>query len=237
MAETIQNAPPPRAGLIRTTSVVLVLAAAAATAVLFVREHRASARQVERLQREVSRGPVVRVARVRLAPPERKVSLPAEVRAERRAVLYAKVSGYVKRVLVERGDRVKQGQQVAVLESPDLDEQVAAAEAELNLRRRQLARAQRLVGSSMSQNDREQAEEAVKLAESALARAKVMQGYEVLRAPFEGTVTARYADPGTLLPAATGSTSPFSSNSVKPRSASWTRSCARPASAFPRGTS
>ena len=207
MAETIQNAPPPRAGLIRTTSVVLVLAAAAATAVLFVREHRASARQVERLQREVSRGPVVRVARVRLAPPERKVSLPAEVRAERRAVLYAKVSGYVKRVLVERGDRVKQGQQVAVLESPDLDEQVAAAEAELNLRRRQLARAQRLVGSSMSQNDREQAEEAVKLAESALARAKVMQGYEVLRAPFEGTVTARYADPGTLLPAATGSTS------------------------------
>ena len=207
MAETIQNAPPPRAGLIRTTSVVLVLAAAAATAVLFVREHRASARQVERLQREVSRGPVVRVARVRLAPPERKVSLPAEVRAERRAVLYAKVSGYVKRVLVERGDRVKQGQQVAVLESPDLDEQVAAAEAELNLRRPQLARAQRLVGSSMSQNDREQAEEAVKLAESALARAKVMQGYEVLRAPFEGTVTARYADPGTLLPAATGSTS------------------------------
>src|SRR5207253_3926212 len=183
--------------LIRTTSVVLVLAAAAATAVLFVREHRASARQVERLQREVSRGPVVRVARVRLAPPERKVSLPAEVRAERRAVLYAKVSGYVKRVLVERGDRVKQGQQVAVLESPDLDEQVAAAEAELNLPRRQLARAQRLVGSTMSQNDREQAEEAVKLAESALARAKVMQGYEVLRAPFEGRGTGRSADPGT----------------------------------------
>src|SRR5205814_1487781 len=110
----------------------------------------------------------VRVARVKLAPAERVVSLPAEVRADRRAVLYAKVSGYVKKVLVDRGDRVKEGQQLAVLESPDLDQQVAAAEAEVTLRRQQLQRALRLVGRSVSQNEREQAEEAVKDAEDAL---------------------------------------------------------------------
>jgi len=207
MAEETREAPPPRSSLVRTTSVVLVVAAAAGTAVLFVREHRANARQVEQLHRDLDRGPVVRVARVKLAPAERVVSLPAEVRADRRAVLYAKVSGYVKRVLVDRGDRVKEGQQLAVLESPDLDHQVAAAEAEVTLRRQQLQRALRLVGRSMSQNDREQAEESVKVAESALARARVMKSYEVLRAPFDGTVVARYADPGALLPAATGSTS------------------------------
>jgi membrane fusion protein, multidrug efflux system len=193
--------------VVRATSVALVVAAAAATGVLFLREHRASARQVEQLQRDIQRGPVVRVTRVKLAPPERVVSLPAEVRADRRAVLYAKVSGYLKKVLVDRGDRVKEGQQVAVLESPDLDHQVAAAEAELTLRRQQLQRALRLVGKSVSQNEREQAEEALKVAESALARARVMKSYEILRAPFDGTVTARYADPGALLPAATGSTS------------------------------
>jgi RND family efflux transporter MFP subunit len=207
MAENVRQDEAAGAGLVRTTSVVLVVAAVLATGVLFLREHRASARQVEQLQRELDRGPVVRVTRVKLEPAERIVSLPAEVRADRRAVLYAKVSGYVKKVLVDRGDRVTEGQQLAVLESPDLDHQVAAAEAEVTLRRQQLQRALRLVGKSMSQNDREQAEEALKVAQSALARARVMKSYEILRAPFDGTVTARFADPGALLPAATGSTS------------------------------
>jgi len=207
MAEHVHPDATKSAALVRTTSVVLVVAAVAATSVLFVREHRADARQVEKLQQEIERGPVVRVTRVKLAPAERVVSLPAEVRADRRAVLYAKVSGYVKKLLVDRGDRVKEGQQLAVLESPDLDHQVAAAEAEVTLRRQQLQRALRLVGRSMSQNDREQAEEALKVAESSLARARVMKSYEILRAPFDGTITARFADPGALLPAATGSTS------------------------------
>jgi membrane fusion protein, multidrug efflux system len=195
-----------RASVVRTTTAVLVVAAIAGTAVLFFREHRAHARQVEQLQRELDRGPVVRVARVKLAPPERVVSLPAEVRADRRAVLYAKVSGYVKRVLVDRGDKVKENQVLAVLESPDLEAQVAAAQAEVVLRRQQLQRAMRLVGKSISQNEHDQALEAVKVAESALARARVQKGYDTLRAPFDGTVTARYADAGALLPAATGST-------------------------------
>ena len=207
MVEENREAPPPRGSVVRTTSLVVVLAALAGTAVLFVREHRANARQVEQLRRDLDRGPVVRVARVKLAPAEHVVSLPAEVRADRRAVLYAKVSGYVKRVLVDRGDRVKEGQQLAVLESPDLEAQVAAAAAEVTLRRQQLQRALRLAGKSISENEREQAEEAVKVAQSALDRARVQKGYDTLRAPFDGTVVARYADPGALLPAATGSTS------------------------------
>ena len=207
MAEQNQEAPPAKSSVVRTTSLVLVLAAAAGATALFVREHRANARQVEQLQRELDRGPVVRVARVKLAPAERVVSLPAEVRADRRAVLYAKVSGYVKRLLVDRGDKVKEGQVLAVLESPDLEAQVAAAEAELTLRKQQLQRALRLVGRSISENEREQAEEAVKVAQSGLDRARVQKGYDTLRAPFDGTVVARYADPGALLPAATGSTS------------------------------
>src|SRR5439155_79384 len=55
--------------------------------------------------------------------------------------------------------------------------------------------------------DREQAEEAVKIAEASVSRARAQKSYQILRAPFDGTVTGRFADPGTLLPAATGSTS------------------------------
>jgi RND family efflux transporter MFP subunit len=95
-----------------------------------------------------------------------------------------------------------------VLESPDLDAQVASAQAELTFRHQQQARTERLGSSGrVSMQDREAAEEGVKVARAALARAQVQKDYQVLRAPFDGTVTARYADPGALLPAATGSTS------------------------------
>ena len=124
-----------RSPLIAAGSIAAVIAAAAGTVVLFVREHGAQARQTEALQKELAQGPVVRVARIELAPADRVVSLPAEVRAEQRATLYAKVSGYVKNVSVERGDRVRKGQVLATLESPDLEAQVASAQAELTFRR------------------------------------------------------------------------------------------------------
>ena len=188
-------------------SAVVVLAAAAGAITLFLREHNAQARQVERLRKDVAAGPMVRVAQVKVASADRQVALPAEVRAEQRATLYAKVSGYVREVRVDKGDRVKEGQILAVLESPDLDQQVASAEAELIFRRQQLQRIERLAPSGrVSQQDREQAQESLKVADATLARAKVQRGYEIIRAPFAGTITARYADAGALLPAATGST-------------------------------
>ncbi len=44
------------------------------------------------------------------------------------------------------------------------------------------------------------------MARATLAQARALQSYEILRAPFAGTITARYVDPGALVPAATGST-------------------------------
>ena len=197
-----------RSPFIAAGSIAVVIAAAVGTAVLFVREHGAQARQAEALRKDVAQGPVIRVARIELAPADRVVSLPAEVRPEQRATLYAKVSGYVKKVLVERGDRVRKGQVLATLESPDLEAQVASAQAELTFRRQQLARVERLAPSGrVSVQEREAAQEGVEVARAALARAQVQVDYQVLRAPFDGTVTARFADAGALLPAATGSTS------------------------------
>lgn len=205
------NAAPPAqkpSRLVAVAGLAVVLAAVAGTATLFLRQRAAEAREVEQISSDLSKGPMVRVAQVKTAATERLVTLPAEVRADQRTTLYAKVSGYLKEVRVDKGERVKAGQVLAVLESPDLDEQVRSAEAELVLRRQQLARTNRLLPAGrVSMQDRETAEEGVKVALSALNRAKVMKDYEVIRAPFAGTITARYADPGALLPAATGSTS------------------------------
>jgi RND family efflux transporter MFP subunit len=200
--------PPASSKAVAAVALLLVLVAAAGTATLFFRQRAAQAREVEQIAGDLARGPVVRVAQVKLAATDRVVTLPAEVRADQRTTLYAKVSGYLKEVRVDKGDRVKAGQVLAVLESPDLDEQVRSAEAELVLRKQQLARTERLFPSGrVSMQDRETAQEGVKVATAALNRAKVQKDYEVIRAPFAGTVTARYADPGALLPAATGSTS------------------------------
>jgi RND family efflux transporter MFP subunit len=199
---------PARSRLVAASSIIAVIAAVAGTAVLFARERAAQARQEEVLKKELGQGPVVRVARVVVAAADRLVSLPAEVRAEQSATLYAKVSGYVSKVLVERGDKVRKGQELALLESPDLEAQVASSRAELTFRKQQLARVERLLSSGrVAVQDREAAIEGVKVAQAALARAEIQKGYQVLRAPFDGTVTARYADAGALLPAATGSTS------------------------------
>lgn len=193
--------------IVAASSIVLVAAALAGTAVLFFRERSARASQEEGLRKELAQGPVVRVARIEVAPADRTVSLPAEVRAELHATLYAKVSGYVKEVRVDKGERVRKGQVLAALESPDLEEQVRAAQAELTFRQQQQQRVERLAPSGrVSQQDRDQAQEAVKMARAAVARAQVQMDYGVLRAPFDGTVIARYADPGALLPAATGGT-------------------------------
>ncbi len=199
---------PNRSRIVAASSIAAVLAAAAGTAALFAREHAAQARQEEVLKKDLEQGPLVRVVKVAVAPADRVVSLPAEVRGEKQATLYAKVSGYVKTVSVERGDKVRKGQELAVLESPDLDAQVASARAELTFRKQSLARVERLASSGrVSIQDHEAAVEGVTVAAAALERALVQQSYQVLRAPFDGTITARYADPGALLPAATGSTS------------------------------
>ena len=201
----MSEAPKSRTTLI--SAVLAVVVAAAGTATLFLRERNAQARQVEELKQQLAQGPVVQVAQVPVSTADRTVTLPAEVRAEKHAVLYAKVSGYVKKLNVDRGDRVKKNQELAVLESPDLDEQVAAAKADLDFRKAQIDRYRTLAPSGfVPKQDLDQAEQAYKLAVAALARAEVQKSYEVLRAPFDGVVTGRFADPGALLPAATGST-------------------------------
>ena len=67
---------PDRSRLVAASSIVAVIAAAAGTAALFARERSAQARQEEALKKELEQGPMVRVARVRVASADRVVSLP-----------------------------------------------------------------------------------------------------------------------------------------------------------------
>lgn len=75
--------------------------------------------------------PVVSVVAVKEAPAEVDLDLPASVQPLTEAVVFARADGYVKRRLADIGDRVKSGQLLAEIESPELDQQIREAQATL----------------------------------------------------------------------------------------------------------
>ena len=148
----------------------------------------------------VDRGPRVEVVAASQGPSERTITMLADVRANATAILYAKVSGYVKTVHVDRGDRVQAGQILAQLESPEIDQQYAAAMTDLEHKRRNLARSQDLFAKgNTTQVSMLQFETDARVAESNVKGLETMKGYQTIRAPFPGRVTARYVDPGALI--------------------------------------
>jgi RND family efflux transporter MFP subunit len=132
--------------------------------------------------------------------------LPGDVRGFLQSTVYAKIAGYVKSVRVDKGDHVDEGQILGVLESPEIDQQVAAAEADVAVKRRTFERFQQLVKKDfVSVQEFETARAQYEVSLATVKQAKALRAYETLRAPFAGVVTARYVDPGALIPAATGS--------------------------------
>jgi membrane fusion protein, multidrug efflux system len=156
--------------------------------------------------REVDRGPVVLVARAEPGKPHREVTLTADVRGFFQTTVYAKVSGYVREVRVDKGDRVQEGQILGVIWSPETDQALEAAEANASLQQKLARRAQLLSPNLVAIQEAETARSNQQVSTANVASARAVKQYEVLRAPFDGVVTARYVDPGALMPSATGGT-------------------------------
>jgi RND family efflux transporter MFP subunit len=153
-------------------------------------------------------GPSVAVATSKQGPAVRKLTLLGEALPYKSATLYAKVSGYLTKIAVDKGDRVKAGQFIAEITSPELDHQYDSAVADLENKRRVAKRTRDLADQHFySEQAAEDAETNARLAEQQVAGIKALTSYKVLTAPFAGIVTARYADPGALVTNATSNQS------------------------------
>jgi RND family efflux transporter MFP subunit len=114
--------------------------------------------------------------------------------------LYAKVSGYVKQLRADVGDDVETDDVLAVLESPELDQQYEAALADARNKRVIADRDTQLVERKLiAPEESETARAAADSAEATVHSFAAQKAYEVIRAPFAGKVTARYVDPGALV--------------------------------------
>lgn len=157
------------------------------------------------------------VVAVRDVPVE--IRSPIDLRPLQQADVGAKAIGYLDAVLVDRGDRVKRGQLLAVVRPSDLPDQLAAArgtlaqlQAQAALARANRDRGQRLAPTGfVSQQDLQQQQAAVEGAEAALEAAQSNVGVLAIRlgetridSPLDGYVSARKLDPGALVGPSSG---------------------------------
>lgn len=199
----------PKPGKFFTTGLVIaVVLLIALTAGLVLGHDLIVRRQTSELEQRAQQGVNVLVAKVFEQPSSQTFNLPATIHGYIEAPIYAKVAGYLKTINVDKGDRIKQGQVLALLDTPDLDKQVADAKANYLLQKVTDKREQELVKAGViSQQAADNSHYTMLQAKATYEQLLAEQNYKVIYAPVDGIITARYVDPGALIPEAINSTS------------------------------
>jgi multidrug efflux pump subunit AcrA (membrane-fusion protein) len=174
--------------------------------------------------------PNVEVMEVKNAPPTNDLVVPGTTTPLTQANVYARSNGYLKKRYVDIGDHVRQGQLLAIIDAPDLDQQVDQGRAALRQAQSQLAQQQSQLDLArvtwerwkvlvtkgvFSRQDGDQretdynaqlsnvaaAQRNVQSFEASLGRLISLQQFERVTAPFDGVITARNVDVGALISA------------------------------------
>jgi RND family efflux transporter MFP subunit len=173
--------------------------------------------------------PLVEVARPRQATPAFDIRLPADTRANQETPIFPRANGYLKRLLVDIGDRVKEGQLLAEIDIPDLDAQLNEAQAAVTQAKANVAKGQddyalakatvarwealsttpgavspqqldeRRAAAAQAGSALEALKANVAAAEATVQRLASLQGFAKVTAPFSGVITARNYDVGALM--------------------------------------
>ena len=136
------------------------------------------------------------------------VTLPANIAPWYQTTLYAKVSGYLKWIGPDKGDRVKKHEVVAIIDAPEVEEQYQQAVADYKIKKITYERLSNVWKNSpdvIAKQDVDVAEAAFEGAKNQMEQRAVLRDYTKVRAPYDGIVTARFADPGALIQIATSS--------------------------------
>lgn len=159
--------------------------------------------------------PLVKVITVSKAPATSHLTLPGTTAAWYESTIYARVDGYVGEWKADIGDKVKKGQVLATIETPDLDAQLAAAKALVVSRkaaadfaRTTYARWRGSPKGVVSEQEREakkaefnSAEAQLNLAQADVDRYTALAEFKQVVAPYDGTITERRIDIGNLVTA------------------------------------
>jgi RND family efflux transporter MFP subunit len=203
----------------RRRTAILVAAAALAVVALLIYSGIHSRTVVEaRLSQRTQEAaiPTVAVVFPREGAPTLEIVLPGSTQAFSDSPIYARTSGYLKRWYFDIGAHVQKGQLLAEIETPEVDQQLLqaradldTAQANLNIAKITASRWQDLVSTgSVSQQETDQAvsnlsgvKAAAESSSANVRRLEQLQSFERIYAPFDGIVTARNTDIGALIDA------------------------------------
>jgi RND family efflux transporter MFP subunit len=202
---------PSRRKLVRLFITVATLAAAvlATGIVVRVRERRA----VREVTAEMA-DPSVSVVQPKRTAPVQEIVLPGNVEPFVSSPIYSRTNGYLRKWYVDIGAHVKKGQLLAVIETPEVDQQLEqsrsnllTAQANLTLAEITMNRYQGLLKShAVSQQDADNAagtynanKAIVEANQANVKQLEALQSFEKIYAPFDGIVTARNTDIGDLI--------------------------------------
>jgi RND family efflux transporter MFP subunit len=158
--------------------------------------------------------PTVSVVSPERGAPQEEIVLPGTMQAFTDAPIYARTNGYLKRRLVDIGAQVKTGQLLAEIDTPDLDQQLQQARADLataevnaRLAATTAERYRDLIKTdSVARQDLDNAngnldarQTAVESARANMKRLEQLQAFRRIEAPFDGVITARNTDVGALI--------------------------------------
>ncbi|HET7346980.1 MAG TPA: efflux RND transporter periplasmic adaptor subunit, partial [Acidobacteriaceae bacterium] len=161
----------------------------------------------------------VTVEKPQLGEPTQEIVLPGNMFAYVDSPIYARTDGYLEKWYFDIGAHVKKGQLLATISSPEVDQQLAQAKAELATATANAAYAKQqakrytdlLASNAVTQQDTENfvtqaasSETLVRSAQANVQRLQQLTGFEKVYAPFDGIITARGVDIGTLISAGSG---------------------------------
>jgi len=207
---------PGRAFSKRAIAISAIVTAFAALAIASGLYARVKAQTRLRDSAQASAIPYVDVVSPQASTGADEIALPGSTSAFNDTPIYARTSGYVKRWYVDIGARVRKGQLLATIETPELDQQLQQAradlenaEANLQLAKITAARWQHLLETdSVSHQETDQAvsdlhskQALVNSSKANVERLEQLQAFERVSAPFDGVVTARNTDIGALVQA------------------------------------
>jgi membrane fusion protein (multidrug efflux system) len=155
-------------------------------------------------------------AEVKIVSPRRGeiyrfITLPGSIKARQQATLYAKVSGYLKSLSVDKGDHVAAGEAIGEIEVPELGAEAVKYRAEIKVAQTDYARldaARKNSPDLVTPQGLDEARARLDIAKANLERTETLLNYSRVTAPFNGIVTMRYVDPGAFIPAATSGGTP-----------------------------
>jgi RND family efflux transporter MFP subunit len=136
------------------------------------------------------------------------ITLPANIAPLYQTTLYAKVSGYLKWIGPDKGDAVRKDDVVAIIDAPEVEEQYHQAVSDYRIKKITYERLTKVWKESpdvIAKQDVDVAEAAYQGAKHLMEQRVALRDYTKVRAPYDGIITARFADPGSLIQVATSS--------------------------------